>query len=455
MADIEADKVKFETEADVRPLTSTFKKIFAPITKMGPAIIRIPKVLQGLREDIKSGIPERFEKACDKLETVNEKFVMDFGSKILEQAKKQREIATAQAAEFTRGGAPAIVTQNNEVRILTEKEIIKEQVKLQKTQQKIGDLQKERLKLNKEAQSGDKEVIAKLQKVGENLAKLEEVQQGRQNRLGDRAQPERGGGDEEDVDYIPGPIREFGEGLTEIVTGPFTAFQGLANNIKEFAKPFKAIGKSFKNFGGDDEKDDKSPLGFLSLMFLKLGKVIKMVATFFMITLLPIMIKIGLVIAVVVGAFKLIKGAIELLMEGLAGAYNYVATWVPGMDPIGATPDEKTVGKADDKKITYADGSTTQRTDEELAAEQRIAQRQADVGGPLKGMKVDMYGNNLQDKADELKKQQDMRNVLKDRVGSNPMMNIINNQNNSSSTVENKVSPSPSNDVPSGAITVN
>ena len=361
MADTEADKVKFETEADVRPLSSTFKKIFAPITKMGPAIIRIPKVLQGLREDIKSGMPERFEKACDKLETVNEKFVMDFGSKVLEQAKEQRALATAQAAEFTRGGAPAIVTQNNEVRILTEKEIIKEQVKLQKTQVKIGDLQKERLKLNKEAQSGDKEVIVKLQKVSENITKLEEVQQGRQNRLGDRAQPERGGGDEEDVDYIPGPIREFNEGLMEIVKGPFVAFQGLANNVKEFAKPFKAIGKSFKNFAGDDEKDDKSPLGLLTFLFLKLGKVIKMVSLFFMITLLPKLLAIGAVIAVVVAAFTLVKGAIELLMEGLAGAYNYVASWVPGLDPIGATDDEKTVGKAEDRGATGA-----QMTNEEF-----------------------------------------------------------------------------------------
>ena len=450
MADTEADKVKFETEADVRPLSSTFKKIFAPITKMGPAIIRIPKVLQGLREDIKSGMPERFEKACDKLETVNEKFVMDFGSKVLEQAKEQRALATAQAAEFTRGGAPAIVTQNNEVRILTEKEIIKEQVKLQKTQVKIGDLQKERLKLNKEAQSGDKEVIVKLQKVSENITKLEEVQQGRQNRLGDRAQPERGGGDEEDVDYIPGPIREFNEGLMEIVKGPFVAFQGLANNVKEFAKPFKAIGKSFKNFAGDDEKDDKSPLGLLTFLFLKLGKVIKMVSLFFMITLLPKLIAIGAVIAVVVAAFTLVKGAIELLMEGLAGAYNYIASWVPGLDPIGATDDEKTVGKAEDRGATGA-----QMTNEELKADAAIKGREADVGD-ITGFKYDMFGNSKRETAEkaneELKFQTGLRDSLKDRT-QNPMMNIINNQTNSSSTVENKVSPSPSNDVPAGAIT--
>lgn len=451
MAEQTADKVKFDKEEDIKPLANTFKKIFAPITKMGPAIIRIPKVLQGLREDIKSGIPERFEKACDKLETVNEKFVMDFGSKVLEQAKEQRALATAEVQKLREAGVPSVVAENNEARPLNQKEILTEQVKLLKVQEKLSIKEKERDVLVKQANTGDVEVKDKLIKVLDTIRKLEEVQQARQERLGPEMTPRRG--EEGEEDYIPGPIREFGETLNEIVTGPFVAFQGLANNVKEFAKPFKALGKSFKNFAGDDEKDDKSPLGFLGLVFLKLGKVIKMVALFLMVTLLPKLIAIGAVIAVVVGAFTLIKGAIEMLMSGLAGAYNYIASWVPGMDPIGATDDEKTVGKAEDRARTGVD---TQMTLEEREAKVNILNREADVGD-ITGFKADFFtGESKRETAEkaaaELKTQQDLRKGLADR-NMNPMMNIINNQNNSSSTVENKVSPSPSNDVPAGAIT--
>ena len=96
----EAENVKFSKEEDIKPLANTFKKIFSPIAKIGPAIIKIPKELKrigdNLREDVESGIPEKFEKACDKLENANEKFVMDFGGKIVQMAKEQRESAIAE-----------------------------------------------------------------------------------------------------------------------------------------------------------------------------------------------------------------------------------------------------------------------------------------------------------------------------------------------------------------------
>ena len=94
-------------------------------------------------------------------------------------------------------------------------------------------------------------------------------------------------------------------------------------------------------------------------------------------------------------------------------------------------------------------------TNEELKADAAIKGREADVGD-ITGFKYDMFGNSKRETAEkaneELKFQTGLRDSLKDRT-QNPMMNIINNQTNSSSTVENKVSPSPSNDVPAGAIT--
>ena len=443
----EAENVKFSKEEDIKPLANTFKQIFSPITKIGPAIIKIPKELKrigdNLKEDVESGIPEKFEKACDKLENANEKFVMDFGGQVLKQAKEQREAATTKAQKLTEAGVPAVVTKNNEVKQLNQKEILGEQVKLLKVQEKLSIKEKERDVLVKQANDGDVDVKDKLAKVLDTIAKLEEVQQARQERLGPEMTPRRG--EEGEEDYIPGPIREFGESLTEIVTGPFVAFQELGNNVKEFAKPFKALTKNMEKFGGDGEEDEGSPLGFLGVMFLKLGKIVKMIATFFMVTFLPIFLKVAGVIAVAVGAFTLIKGAIEMLISAVTGAYNYFASFVPGVDPIGASEDEKTMKRAKDRGIT----STSQMTDEELKADAAIKGREADVGDII-GFKETLLGESKRETAEkaneELKFQTGLRSALGDRVGSNPMMNIINNQTNSNTSVETKVSPRPSTD---------
>jgi len=171
-----------------------------------------------------------------------------------------------------------------------------------------------------------------------------------------------------------------------------------------------------------------------------------MVSMFFMVTLIPALISIGTVIAVVVGAFTLIKGAIEMLISGVTGAYNYIASWVPGLDPIGASADEKTVKGATDRGVK----STSQMTDEELKADADIKGREADAGD-ASGFKNDFWtGESKRETAEkaneELKFQTGLRSALSDRVGSNPMMNIINNQTNSKTSVETKVSPRPSTD---------
>ena len=114
-------------EEELKPIVDSMKKVFSPIFKIGPAVIKIPQELKrigdNLREDVSSGIPERFERACDKLEDTNEKFVMDFGGKVLEQAKESRDIANQQVERLLKEGIPAVVTETNEVRILTEKEV--------------------------------------------------------------------------------------------------------------------------------------------------------------------------------------------------------------------------------------------------------------------------------------------------------------------------------------------
>ena len=428
-------------EEELQPLIQSMKKVFAPVRKMGPAIIRIPKELQrigdNLKEDIESGIPEKFEKACDKLEEGNKQFVMDFGDKVLQLAKETREKATKEAQTLIEQGIPAIVTQTNEVKILNREEILERQVKLVKTQELIAQKEKDRENLTKKIQDGDVEAKDKLLKVVNDLNKLREVEEKRSEGLGPMA-PRRG--EEGEEDYIPGPIREFGESLTEIVKGPFVAFQQLGDNVKEFAKPFKALSKGIRDFTGDREEDEGSPLGLLYVASKGLGKILKGIGAFLMTSLLLPMLALAKPLAIVATLFFTIKTVAELLIGGFTKLYNFFAEFVPGMDPIG-TKDEKTTKRMRDRGAT----EHTMKTDEELGAEHRIAQRNADAGGPLKGMKVDMFGNNLQDKADELKQQIDMRDRYKENFGSQGLMNIINNQTNSSTSVETKITPQASN----------
>ena len=247
-------------------------------------------------------------------------------------------------------------------------------------------------------------------------------------------------GEEGEEDYIPGPIREFGESLSEIVKGPFVAFQQLGDNVKEFAKPFKALSKGIRDFTGDREEDEGSPLGLLYVASKGLGKILKGIGAFLMTSLLLPMLALAKPLAIIVGFFITLNTVAKLLIGGFTKLYNFFAEFIPGMDPIG-TKDEKTTKRMRDRGAT----EHTMKTDEELGAEHRIAQRNADAGGPLKGMKVDMFGNNLQDKADELKQQIDMRDRYKENFGSQGLMNIINNQTNSSTSVETKITPQASN----------
>lgn len=418
-------------EEELKPIVDSMKKVFSPIFKIGPAVIKIPQELKrigdNLREDVSSGIPERFERACDKLEDTNEKFVMDFGGKVLEQAKESRDIANQQVERLLKEGIPAVVTETNEVRILSEKEVLSEQVKLLKTQDRIEQLQIEREKLSKQAMQGEEGSQEKLLKVLDKIEKYQQIEQQRIEKLPQQLIPRQGEG-EDGEDYMPGPVGEFFGSIKDTLTAPIMAFEELGTTVKEFAKPFKGLVAGAKELGGDDGKGG---------ILLFLGKTFKMIGAFLMTSLILPLLALAKPLAIVIGAIMGLKTAIELLVKGVTSAYNFIADFVPGLEKIGLSDDEKIleIGNAEDKPAT-------QLTNEQLSAKQRISQREADAGGFL-GTGRDMFGNNLQDKADELKKQMDMRSALEDKV-SNPLMNIINNQTNNSSTVEHKVAPSPS-----------
>jgi ubiquitin len=417
-------------EEELKPIVDSMKKVFSPIFKIGPAVIKIPQELKrigdNLREDVSSGIPERFERACDKLEDMNEKFVMDFGGKVLSQVKESRDIANQQVERLLKEGIPAVVTETNEVRILNEKEVLTEQVKLLKTQDRIEQLQIEREKLSKQAMQGEEGSQEKLLKVLDKIEKYQQIEQQRIEKLPQQMIPRKGEG-EDGEDYMPGPVGEFFGSIKDTLTAPIMAFQELGTTVKEFAKPFSGLVAGAKELGGDDGKG--------GILFF-LGKTLKLVAAYIMASLIVPLLALATPLAIVTGAFVAIKTAIELVIKAFTSAYNFIAGFVPGMDKIGQSDDEKVVEKVKDKP-------NAQLTDDELASKSRIAERTADEGD-RSGFKYDFFtGKSKREMADELKQQQDMRTALEDKT-SNPLMNIINNQTNSSTTVETKVSPSPS-----------
>ena len=53
MVDTTVDKVKFDNEADVKPLALSLKKVFAPLFKVVPSLVKIPKEIKILTDKLK------------------------------------------------------------------------------------------------------------------------------------------------------------------------------------------------------------------------------------------------------------------------------------------------------------------------------------------------------------------------------------------------------------------
>jgi hypothetical protein len=456
MVDTTVDKVKFDNEADVKPLALSLKKVFAPLFKVVPSLVKIPKEIKrltdNLKKDMDSGMPERNDNANERLMSMTEILTDHF----LKAIQENQARAQAQLEDLKSTGAPAKVVQTGaqtfEARVLNEMEILKEQNKLKK-QTKLRVKTEEKIAILKEkSYKGEEGAQKQLNKEITRLKRITDKEQQTAEGLGDKAhQPGPSGGGESNV---PLPLQEFGENLKAFFTAPLEAFQQLGSTVKSFLKPFKGLVKGFKGFGkglkevsGDD--DGGGGIIFTLMVAFKalkkaLTAFVMMIVTAIVTYLAPLLIPLGLI----VGAFALLKTAVELLIKGFTTAYNWIASWVPGMDSIGTTDDEKTLEKEtkfDSSKSIFnqPDKKTNQQlSNEALDAKSNIAQREADAGGFL-GTGKDMYGNNLQDKADRLKEQQVMRAGIEDRTQSG-LMNIINQQSIQQNTTDNVVITRPS-----------
>ena len=251
-------------QEELEPLIQSMKKVFDPLIKAMPSLALIPTELERigdkLDQDMMSGIPER-------MESVAEKFSMDFGSRMLaiydkvsfkaqkfqesiELAKQRDERNRQDRLEKFREQGLAVEMKNNRVQFISEKDLQKKQAENIKTQKVIIKKEKELQKLVEKGEKGSEENIAKLI---QELTVLQKKEGEQSQELGDKRKEAKGvlgtirAGAES---VLPGPIMaafdDFGSNIAEV-----------GNNLKSFGKPFMALGKVVDKRFGITEKLQK------------------------------------------------------------------------------------------------------------------------------------------------------------------------------------------------------
>ena len=260
MAKTKADKVKFDKEADVKPLADSLRKVFGPLIKAMPKLALIPKEIKRigdkLDQDIMSGVPER-------VENVVEKFSMNFGAKMLDiiedgEAKRlkiekaaalERQQREEELSVLRSRGATAEIQENRVVQ-LNSLQIQEKQKENLKTQREIIQQEKEVIKLEDMGPGATDELVEAIKK----LNQLQEKQQEQSEVLGrNRVDVE----DTKMVNKVSGAL----EGT--VLEEPFNAIRetitGLSDTFMAFAKPFVSLGKfAKKRIGISKEQNDLS-----------------------------------------------------------------------------------------------------------------------------------------------------------------------------------------------------
>ena len=137
-------------EEELQPLIQSMKRVFEPLVKALPTLALIPNEISRLSDkldqDMMSGVPER-------MESVVERFTMDFGAKMLaiENKKMKSQINREKQRELKdkllekresrllalREKGLAVEIKNNRVQFISEKDLQKKQAENIKTQKVI------------------------------------------------------------------------------------------------------------------------------------------------------------------------------------------------------------------------------------------------------------------------------------------------------------------------------
>ena len=251
-------------EEELQPLIQSMKRVFEPLVKALPTLALIPTELERigdkLDQDMMSGIPER-------MESVAEKFSMDFGSRMLaiydktsfkaqkfqesmELAKQRDEKSRQDRLEKFREKGLAVEMKNNRVQFISEKDLQKKQAENIKTQKVIIKKEKELQKLVEKGEKGSEENIAKLI---QELTVLQKKEGEQSQVLGDKRKEAKG---------ILGTVRAGAESILPApIMGAFDEFGAniseVGGQLKSFGKPFMALGKVVDKRFGITEKLQK------------------------------------------------------------------------------------------------------------------------------------------------------------------------------------------------------
>ena len=250
-------------EEELQPLIQSMKRVFEPLVKALPTLALIPNEISRLSDkldqDMMSGVPER-------MESVVERFTMDFGAKMLaiENKKMKSQINREKQRELKdkllekresrllalREKGLAVEIKNNRVQFISEKDLQKKQAENIKTQKVIIKKEKELQKLVEKGEKGSEENIAKLI---QELTVLQKKEGEQSQELGDKRKEAKG---------ILGTVRAGAESiLPEPIMGAFDEFGAniseVGGQLKSFGKPFMALGKVVDKRFGITEKLQK------------------------------------------------------------------------------------------------------------------------------------------------------------------------------------------------------
>ena len=250
-------------QEELEPLIQSMKKVFDPLIRAIPSLALIPTELERigdkLDQDMMSGVPER-------MESVVERFTMDFGAKMLaiENKKMKSQINREKQRELKdkllekresrllalREKGLAVEIKNNRVQFISEKDLQKKQAENIKTQKVIIKKEKELQKLVEKGEKGSEENIAKLI---QELTVLQKKEGEQSQELGDKRKEAKG---------ILGTVRAGAESiLPEPIMGAFDEFGAniseVGGQLKSFGKPFMALGKVVDKRFGITEKLQK------------------------------------------------------------------------------------------------------------------------------------------------------------------------------------------------------
>ena len=241
-------------EEELQPLIQSMKRVFEPLVKALPTLALIPNEISRLSDkldqDMMSGVPKG-------MESVVERFTMDFGAKMLaiENKKMKSQINREKQRELKdkllekresrllalREKGLAVEIKNNRVQFISEKDLQKKQAENIKTQKVIIKKEKELQKLVEKGEKGSEENIAKLI---QELTVLQKKEGEQSQELGDKRKEAKG---------ILGTVRAGAESiLPEPIMGAFDEFgSSIAEVGKQFALKVKAFAVEKEKFALD------------------------------------------------------------------------------------------------------------------------------------------------------------------------------------------------------------